>query len=371
MADKIIDSLYLHFPFCRHLCNYCDFYKTVPGDRAADLLKFHQYLEQSYQVHQDLMKQHGYRWAPLKTFYIGGGTPSLWGSEGVTFLKNFFDNKGLELTKDCEFTMEVNPGTWNRDSLEKWREFGVNRFSLGIQSYHEKMLTMLDRVHSLDEVKDLLSFFDRWDVNFSADFMLGLPRSGELKRDVLAELDEVLAYDPDHLSLYILTVKSNYVHYQNLPDEEWVEEEYLKVSNHLVTRGYEHYEVSNFGKPDKKSRHNLSYWESKTVGALGPSATGFLSEDRLRYKWKPHSASLEIENLTQEQFQLEKCYMSLRSDLGLGIPRELQTEAFSSKIKEWEDRGLALFSNDKITLTSKGYLILDSLMSDLFSLKII
>jgi oxygen-independent coproporphyrinogen-3 oxidase len=250
----------------------------------VDLQKFHLYLEQSYQVHSELMQQYNYKFAPLKTFYIGGGTPSLWGTEGVAFLKEFFKAKGLELASDCEFTMEVNPGTWNRESLEQWREFGVNRFSLGIQSYQEKMLKVLDRVHSLEEVREILAFFDEWNVNFSVDFMLGLPKSDELQRDVIKELEEVLAYDPDHLSLYILTVKSNYIHSKFLPTEDWIEDEYLKVSEHLIGKGYKHYEVSNFAKPDKKSQHNLSYWKSKTVGALGPSATGYLAEESVRQR---------------------------------------------------------------------------------------
>jgi oxygen-independent coproporphyrinogen-3 oxidase len=371
MTDKLIDSLYLHFPFCRHLCNYCDFYKTVPTDRRVDLQKFHDYLEQSYQVHTGLMQQYNYKFAPLKTFYIGGGTPSLWGIEGVVFLKDFFKSKGLELHPDCEFTMEVNPGTWNQESLEEWRAFGVNRFSLGIQSYQEKMLKVLDRVHSLEEVREILAFFDKWDVNFSVDFMLGLPKSDELQRDVIKELEEVLTYDPDHLSLYILTVKSNYVHSKFLPTEEWIEDEYLKVSKHLLMKGYKHYEVSNFAKADKKSQHNLSYWKSKTVGALGPSATGFLAEDSVRYKWKPHSPQYELEVLTDEEAQLEKMYMSLRSDVGLEIAPHQQLPAFLSKLNEWKERDLVVFENNRLFLSSKGYLILDSLMNDLFLLKIV
>jgi oxygen-independent coproporphyrinogen III oxidase len=371
MTYKTIDSLYLHFPFCRHLCNYCDFFKSVPTDRGQDLGKFHLYLEQSYQVHEKLMHLHGYQFAPLKTFYIGGGTPSLWGNEGVEFLKDFFQRKGLSLDKDCEFTMEVNPGTWTEESLLKWREFGANRFSLGVQSYQSDMLKVLDRVHSLEDVKDILAHFDKWDVNFSVDFMLGLPKSGELKRDVIAELKEVLSYDPDHLSLYILTVKSNYVHSKFLPKEEWIEDEYLKVSEFLLAKNYQHYEVSNFAKPGKKSRHNLSYWESKTVGALGPSATGFLAEDSLRYKWKPHSPAYETEILNVDEAKLEKYYMSLRSDVGLEVPLAQQTDAFRLKLEDWKKRDLVTFKDQRIYLTSKGYLILDSLMNDLFTLKIV
>ena len=366
---KRIDSLYLHFPFCSHLCNYCDFYKKVSHNKAQDYQNFHNYLEKSFEVHQNLIEKSGYFWVPLKTLYIGGGTPSLWGKEGKIFLENFLREKNILIAPDCEFTLEVNPGAWTEEVLAEWRQLGVNRFSLGIQSLDPDMIKYLDRFHSIDDVYETLNYFKKNNLNFSVDFMLGLPFSRELKRGVIEELAQVLAYGPSHFSVYILTVKENYAYYLKLPNEEWIEKEFLDVADFLISKGFEHYEVSSFSKPTKQSRHNLNYWKSHTVAALGPSATGFLEEERIRYKWKPNSPELEIENLTEEEFRLERIYMAIRSEEGIRIS-DFSIE-ITNLIKVWKERKLVDEENGLVKLNSRGYLVLDSLMSDLFMLKLV
>ncbi len=370
---KKIESLYLHFPFCTHLCNYCDFYKKVPQNKSQDFDSFHQYLQGAFKEHERLMKENGYSWAPLKTLYLGGGTPSLWGMEGKVFLENFLSSNNLLLAPDCEFTMEVNPGAWEESILNEWESIGVNRYSLGIQSLDGTISKHLDRVHSIGDVFDTLEFFSKKKANFSVDFMLGLPFSKELNRDVKSELERALKYSPTHFSVYILTVKDNYTHYSKLPSEEWIEKEYLEVAEFLKEKGYLHYEVSNFSLPHHESQHNLRYWKSNTVGALGPSATGFLSEEKLRYKWKPNSPVMDIEKLTESEFHLEKIYMSLRSSIGLDISSFGENSISLESIAEsWEQKGLAVVDQRQhLFLTSHGYLILDSLMNDLFNLKLI
>jgi oxygen-independent coproporphyrinogen-3 oxidase len=366
---KIIDSLYIHFPFCAHLCNYCDFYKKVPTDKVQDFHNFHLYLEESFSLHQNLIEKHGYSWAPLKTLYIGGGTPSLWGIEGSEFLKDFFKKHQIELADDCEFTLEVNPGGWNEEVLTAWRNLGANRFSLGIQALDKEMITYLDRVHTIEDVYETLQYFHDHGLNYSVDFMLGLPFSEKMNRNVIDELSSALKFKPSHFSVYILTVKDNYKYYKDLPSEEWIEDEFLKVSDFLSQKGFLHYEVSNFSLPNKQSAHNLNYWKSHTVAALGPSATGFLSEEKLRYKWTPIRPEMALEELTEEEFKLEKIYMSIRSQEGIRLvdfPAKL-----AELVVEWERKKLVIQNNGIVTLTSRGYLLLDSLMSDLFSLKLL
>lgn len=366
---KRIDSLYLHFPFCAHLCNYCDFYKKVSQNKTLDYQNYHEYLRKSFEVHQNLIEQNGYSWAPLHTLYIGGGTPSLWGIEGRQFFESFLKEKKIEFTPDCEFTMEVNPGAWTEETLNEWRAFGANRFSLGVQSLNPEMIQYLDRVHSIDDVYQTLEYFKKNNLNFSVDFMLGLPNSDQKKRDVIAELSEALAYNPSHFSVYILTVRENYAYYAKLPSEEWIEKEFLEVADFLSAKGFVHYEVSNFALSGKQSLHNLNYWKSKSVAALGPSATGFLNENRIRYKWKPNHAEMEIEKLTEEEFHLEKIYMTLRSEEGIKIsdfPNEI-----IQLVETWKKRKLVNEKNGVVKLTSKGYLLLDSLMSDLFTSKLL
>lgn len=362
---KIIDSLYLHFPFCSHLCNYCDFYKKVSHNKVFDYQNYHSYLEHSFLLHNNLIEKFGYCWEPLKTLYIGGGTPSLWGVEGKNFLPKFLYDRKIDLADDCEFTLEVNPGAWTEEVLDEWRKFGANRFSLGVQSLDAQMIQYLDRVHSIQDVFNTLEYFGKNNLNFSIDFMIGLPYSKELKRDIIGELEKALSYKPSHFSVYILTVKENYTHFSKLPSEEWIEREFLEVADFLFKNDFEHYEVSNFSLRGKQSRHNLNYWESKTVAALGPSATGFLSEDRIRYKWKTNNPEIEIENLTEEEFRLEKVYMSLRSSEGILI-NDFPAQ-FENLLSLWLARGLVTTDQKKIFLTSKGYLMLDSLIGDLFA----
>lgn len=365
--NKQIDSLYLHFPFCAHLCNYCDFFKRVSQDKAFDYNAFENYLEKSFLFHESLMNEHGYSWGILKTFYIGGGTPSLWGKQGKIFLEKFLKDHRLNLDASCEFTLEVNPGTWTEESLSAWRELGVNRFSLGVQSLDKDMIKYLDRVHDIFQVHETLEYFTKNQLNFSMDFMLGLPFSVEHKRDVIAELKEALYYNPSHFSVYILTVKDNYAHYTNLPDEDWIAREYLEVADFLKSAGFIHYEVSNFSKPGKASQHNLNYWKSKTVGALGPSATGFLSEERLRYKWKVQSAEYDLEHLTEEEFNLEKLYMGLRSSEGINLSDYVpQASRRYELINSWKSSSFLIASDPVLRLSSKGYLFLDSVMKNIF-----
>lgn len=370
MAKKV-KSLYIHFPFCRHLCNYCDFFKKVPQNAELEQDEFHVYLENAFIEHEKLMKENGYSWDALETLYIGGGTPSLWGVKGAEFLADFLQKKNIKLSPSCEFTLEVNPGSWTKESLEAWKKTGVNRYSLGIQTLNAQLIKYLDRVHSIDDVFETLAYFKEMNANFSVDFMLGLPYSEENQRDVIEELKRALAYCPSHFSVYILTVKENYKYFKNLPNEEWIEKEYLTVADFLIENKFSHYEVSNFGLESKKSKHNLMYWKSNSVAALGPSATGFLSEDKIRYKWKTKVAEIEMENLSEEEFKLEKVYMALRSEEGLSQDFFADEEKFKQIKDSWEKKNCLLNYSDKIRLNSSGYLILDSLMDELFRLKLV
>ena len=159
-------------------------------------------------------------------------------------------------------------------------------------------------------------------------------------------------------------MKENYPHYDKLPNDEFISNEYLKVSEILASKGMQHYEVSNFSKPGLESKHNLRYWESLTVGAIGPSATGFLNEDKIRYKWKTKSSEFDIEVLSEEEYQLEKIYMKLRTNLLLGS-KEFEIDDLI--LQKWSELSYIKFvSVDKFQVTSQGFLMLDSMMGDLF-----
>lgn len=362
---KKIESLYLHFPFCRHLCNYCDFYKNIPEDYTRDVNSFHQLLANSMTRHKQFIQERGFVFSSLKTLYIGGGTPSLWGKNGALYLRKFLKDEAINFAPDYEFTLEVNPGSWNEESVIAWSETGVNRFSFGMQSYNEVFLPILDRVHSLNEATETFKFFSKNKANYSIDLMLGLPFSQENKRDVIDELKKVLEFDPKHFSIYILTVKPQYKYFNNLPSDEFIEEEYLKVSDFLRANGFGHYEVSNFALPKYESQHNLRYWDSQTVAALGPSATGLLMEENhaYRYKWKTTSADFELEELDEKALKLESIYLNLRTNKGL----ELQSSMLNL-VQNWERQKLAQIINDRVILTPRGFLLMDSMIGNLFTL---
>ncbi len=363
LVELPIKSLYLHYPFCKNLCNYCDFYKGLPSRELEE--DFEKKLSEMFDEHNTILNKYDKKIEELSTFYIGGGTPSLWGERGSFYLEEKLSEQNIKLADNCEFTMEVNPGDWEEEDLLSWVELGVNRFSVGIQSINPNFLKTLDRVHSIEDVYTTLSFFRDLKVNYSVDFMLGLPFSKKFKRDIIAELEEILSYQPNHISLYILTVGDNYRYREELPDDEFIEKEYLAMADFLRSKGFIHYEVSNFSKPGFESKHNLAYWNMKSVAALGPSATGFLADRSLRYKWQTKRAEVKFEQLDEKDVLLEKVYMSLRINKGLNLDF-FEDDKFTQVAKKWVTNGLGEIENGRIVLNSRGFLILDSLMDQLF-----
>lgn len=361
-----VSSLYLHVPYCRHLCNYCDFYKRSFDRPEQQIEEFHQFLSLSLVRHKQLLQQHAMEWLPLQTIYLGGGTPSLWGEKGAEFFAAEV-LKGLEW-KGAEFTMEVDPGSWTQAMIKSWQQIGLNRISIGTQTLNPEFLTIMDRAHSLKESLELLSFCQNNQWNFSLDFLLGLPFSREKKRDIQQELDQLLTFSPKHISLYILNARSKYPYAQSMPDDEFIREEYLLVSRYLQEKGFHHYEVSNFAIPGFESVHNQKYWQGESVAALGPTGTGYLALEKnsaLRYKWKVSQAEVEIEMLGAAELELEKSYLSLRTSAGW-LPD--QPALYQAVFQRWVDGGYGHIQEQRIKLNSLGFLMLDSLMDDLFRL---
>lgn len=362
-----LNSLYLHFPHCRHLCNYCDFFKSVPDDFDEARETFENRLERQWISHESWLNQLNYSFGPLETIYFGGGTPSLWDEAGAKWFKNFMLKK-LSPAENCEWTMEVNPKAWSERGLSSWEELGVNRFSMGVQSHDERYLKILDRVHDLGDVDALLKRMKG--KHFSVDLMLGLPYTDEWKRDLKSEILRLIDSSAEHFSVYILTVKENYRHYDKLPSEESIEAEFLLTSEILRSHGFDHYEVSNFAKPNARARHNMRYWQGQSVAALGPSAVGYLAPTGHRYKWQGKGDKFEIEQLDSEAIKLEKVYLALRLDSGLAnfganfnAQKSSEFDALKSK---WASNGwLNLSAKNDLCLSPAGFLMMDSVIKDL------
>jgi oxygen-independent coproporphyrinogen III oxidase len=377
---KKIDSLYLHVPYCTQRCNYCDFYHL--REAVADLDAYEQYLLTCWSKHQELLSSESYYLSDLANLYLGGGTPALWGERGAEFLFHYLERGQLGLQESCECTLELNPEVADLSKLvSAWKQFGVNRFSVGVQSTRHNFLGLLGRSHTEKDIFDALTYLAAHKLNYSVDLMLGLPYSKQFQREVTQELERVLEFSPPHLSIYILTVKKNYRHHATLPDDEWIRREYLGVAQLLVERGYDHYEVSSFALPGFQSGHNLEYWQQHSVAALGPSASGFLLGDGiqtggLRYRWAgyPSNPSLMYEKLSVNQLQLERIYMNMRSNIGLDPSLEFDVKGLevfnSTTLPGWHERGYLRnpLHARRVVLSTLGYLMLDSLIEDLYPL---
>lgn len=366
MADKKVTSLYLHVPFCLHLCNYCDFYKIEYGknEQLKEQQKndYENFLTKSTLAHENFLTSHQFKLHELETLYLGGGTPSLWGG-GAEYMEVFLREQNLLSSQQCEFTLEVDPGTWSNEFIQSWQDIGLNRISVGTQSLDETFLSILDRQHSVEQTLTFLKFLSQKKWNYSLDFLLGVPYSKEKKRDIKSELDRLLEYSPSHVSLYILNARQKYPHYHEIPDDQYIRDEYLLVSDYLTSKGFSHYEVSNFALPGFESRHNLKYWTSHSVAALGPTATGFLKishEKAIRYKWKVSRPLFEIESLGREEMEMENLYLGLRSLAGAEVSLDLASH--------WRKKNYLRYQKGRhVILSSLGFLMLDSLMNDIFT----
>ncbi len=364
-------ALYVHFPFCVHLCNYCDFYKKkLKG--VSEVEEFESRLQKDWTSVQELANSENKTTnQTIDTLYLGGGTPSLWDRGGAHFFNEFVSDNGLGLAPDCEFTLEADPGAWSDEGVFAWESIGVNRFSVGVQAFNDEFLKIMDRHHDRAEAEKTLKYFSEKGLSFSADLMIGLPYSVQKKRNILKELEKMLSYGPDHLSVYILKTRSNYPHNAALPDDAYIEEEYLKVSAYLRENGFEHYEVSNFARPGMKSRHNMKYWQAKDVHAIGPNATGFLATKTgaIRYQHKASSGPLTLEKLDQEALLLERVYLGLRTDQGLNLKNLLPNKVLGLErlARSWSKAKYLLKADiDHLVLSPRGYLMIDSLVDDLF-----
>lgn len=273
-------SLYIHFPFCANLCGYCDFYKTT----------YHTEQEQIYlEALRTELRLAAYdiptESRSLDTIYIGGGTPSL---ASFGFLGDLLDdiNKYFRLSRDLEFSFEINPESLDSEKLLFLQKLGVNRPIFGIQSFNLRLLKTLDRKHKLEDsfravyLARALGF-----TNFGVDMIFGLPRqSAKLLSD---DLNQVIALEPPHISYYQLTVEKGTPLEQKvtagklrLPDNDLMAAMYRGINEEMKKHGYFRYEVSSFARAGFECRHNLRYWEGGDFLGLGPSAHSFIGNRR-------------------------------------------------------------------------------------------
>ena len=264
-------SLYLHFPWCIRKCPYCDFNSHAVKDDLPEA----EYIDA---LITDL--EHGLPliWGrPVQTIFMGGGTPSLFSAEAIDHLLGAIRAR-VNLLPDAEITLEANPGTFEADKFAAYRAAGINRLSIGIQSFNDRHLAALGRVHNSSEARQAIEIARAHFDNFNLDLMYALPQ--QTLAEALADIDAAIAANPTHISAYHLTLEANTAFAAApppLPDDDLSADMQEAIEQRLAAAGFEHYETSAFARPGRRTRHNLNYWRFGDYLGLGAGAHGKIS----------------------------------------------------------------------------------------------
>lgn len=267
-------EIYLHIPFCIHKCAYCDFLSRQGERREQE--EYINTLLQEIENQRRLDKDY-----EVVSIFFGGGTPSILPEQDISRIMEKM-NQVFSISKDAEITIECNPGTLNKKKLEVYKECGINRLSIGLQSANDKELKKLGRIHSWEDF--LTSWRLAWDVGFrnmNVDLMSALP--GQTLASWQRTLEQVAALEPEHISAYSLIIEPGtpfYERYENhsqlLPNEDREREMYYFTKSFLQEKGYERYEISNYSKPGLECRHNIGYWTGTPYLGLGLGASSYM-----------------------------------------------------------------------------------------------
>jgi len=366
------NHLYVHVPFCARRCVYCDF--SIAVRPRVPVAEFLQALEGEWTT------RHSASEFDLDTLYFGGGTPSKLGGEGVQRLMDTV-RRHATLREDAEVTLEANPEDVSPDAVLRWKAAGVNRVSLGVQSFDDAVLAWMHRTHDAQTARRAVQVLREGGMsNISIDLIFAVPST--IPRAWDADLETALQLQLPHVSVYGLTVESHtplgrWVARRDVAEaaDETFEVEFLRADKALTDAGYEHYEVSNYAKPGRHSRHNWAYWKRRPYGGLGPSAHEFDGSQRrwnasAYAEWlnriaREEDPTQDREALDDEQQTAEEVYLGLRTSAGMvtaSSDRELVERLVSAG---WA----ALSSDSTLRLTSSGWLRLDSIANDLTLLR--
>ncbi len=351
-------GLYIHIPFCKRKCSYCDFYSvSVDNSIKRDYVKA---------LTGEIKKWGDSLGRPINTVYIGGGTPSLLADclpEIITSVKGSF-----KLLDNAEITMEMNPADNSLEILEYALKSGINRLSIGAQSGSNNELEILGRRHTAEQTAETVRLarelgFD----NISLDIMLGLPYS--TPESLENSLRFITDLNPEHISAYILKIEENTVFnriYDTLkfPDEDGTADQYLQMCRYLEGKDYEHYEISNFAKAGRESRHNLKYWELEEYLGIGPSAHSFIDGKRFYYSRSISDFMKEASPLPDGEggSEEERIMLNLRLKKGLEIQPNGE---LAKKCRLFENNGLIKTEGGRIILTDKGMLLSNSIITEI------
>jgi oxygen-independent coproporphyrinogen-3 oxidase len=363
-TDKL-PGLYIHIPFCQRKCRYCDFFSVCPEAGQPGRWK------------EALLREAGHYAGFSELFgslYLGGGTPSVLPvgmlDEIISSLRKIYD-----FESSAEVTIEINPEDVTSDFVGALNDMGINRLSLGVQSFRDNELELLGRRHSAADAERGLEICLDSDIdNVSLDLIFALPY--QTLKQWEYNLRRAMSFRPDHLSCYQLTLKEG-TEMDRLasegqllfPGEEEQRDMFIATSGELTGAGYSHYEVSSFALGDRsRSRHNLVYWRHLPYLGLGPSAHSFDGSTRWwnsssldRYIEKADGETAGFEELSREKLDLEKIFLGLRTSLGVDLALARRYQGSEGVIEMLNARGLTEVRDGRLVPTLQGYLFADSI----------
>jgi oxygen-independent coproporphyrinogen III oxidase len=368
-----LGGIYIHIPFCKQACHYCNFHFTTSLRRKNELVAA---LLDEIEQRKDYLKGE-----VIQTIYFGGGTPSLLQIADIGLqiekIKQHFT-----IADDPEVTIEVNPDDINEEKLTGWRSVGINRLSIGVQSFFDEDLKWMNRIHNRQSAISSLQLTKQHFENISIDLIYGLPHfSNERWKE---NVETAVSFDIPQLSCYALTVEEKTPLFKMIrskkvsdvvPDKQ--SEQFLLLMDWLGQAGYEHYEISNFAKPGSRSRHNSSYWSGEKYLGIGPSAHSFDGNSR---QWNISNNNIYIDSISRNIIPFEKEILTETQKLNEYIMTSLRTieglsltavsEAVRYKLQaaseKYIQRGWMIEEGQHLRLTKEGKLLADGIAAELF-----
>ncbi|MFQ7325966.1 MAG: radical SAM family heme chaperone HemW [Streptococcus xiaochunlingii] len=362
-------SAYVHIPFCTQICYYCDFSKVFIKNQPVDA-----YLEHLIQ------ETRSYEIGKLRTLYIGGGTPTALSAQQLAYLLTELP-KVMDLSEVEEFTIEANPGDLDPDKIAVLKDSQVNRVSLGVQTFDNKMLKKIGRSHQEQHIYDNIRHLKQAGFdNISIDLIYALP--GQTMDQVKENVAKAIDLDIPHMSLYSLILENHTVFMNRmrrgklpLPKEELEAEMFEYIIEELEKAGFEHYEISNFSKPGFESRHNLVYWDNAEYYGLGAGASGYV--DGIRYKnhgpirhyleaVEAGKARITEEHLTLEEKMEEELFLGLRKKTGVSKVRFEEKfgvsfdQRYGQVVANLTEQGLLVPDDKQVRMTKRGLFLGDT-----------
>lgn len=392
MSDKLVNSMtsgsvsavYIHIPFCRRRCFYCDFPiyvvgNTKRGETSGAISDYVEVLCQEITTVQTNNK-------PLETIFFGGGTPSLLSTQQLQRILEVLDGK-FGIDKFAEISMEIDPGTFDQQHLQGYVNAGVNRISLGVQAFQEELLQACGRFHSVSDIFTAIDLLQAAQIsNFSIDLISGLPHQTELLWQ--QSLEQAIKITPMHISIYDLTIEPGTAfgrYYQPgdrpLPTDETTVKMYRMAQEILTNAGYEHYEISNYAKPGYQCRHNRVYWENRDYYGFGMGAASYYQGKRFNrprktkeyYAWVNDGSIIDCEITTSHEVLLETLMLGLRLAEGVNL-QILAAQFGENKIEEvlqvlqpYLEKGWVQVVDERLQLLDPdGFLFSNVVLAELF-----